>query len=76
MFFHLQTGEQKLTLTAIPPEAPSYISCLNRPFLTGLKQNKEPLQLVGDTGDGILLRFLKLPTKVEQMWKVLSFMSR
>ena len=55
---------QELTLTAVPTEAPRYISGLYCPFLTGLQQNKQPLQLEGDTSDWILFRLLKLPAEV------------
>lgn len=58
---------QKLTLTAIPPKAPCHISGLNGSFLASLQQNKQPLQLVWNTGDWILLRVLKLPAEVEQL---------
>ena len=60
-------GEQKLTLTASPAKAPRHISGLNRPFLTSLQQNKQPLQLEGNTGDRILLRLLKLPAEIAQL---------
>lgn len=53
-----------LTLTAVPAKAPRHISGLNRPLLASLEQNKQPLQLVGDAGDWILLRLLKLPAEI------------
>lgn len=57
-----------LTLTAVPAKAPRHISGLNRPFLTSLQQNKQPLQLEGDTGDWILFRLLKLPAESGQQF--------
>lgn len=50
-----------LTLTAVPAEAARHVCGLDGPFLAGLQEHKQPLQLVGDAGDRILLRLLKLP---------------
>lgn len=50
-----------LTLTAVPAKAPRHIRGFDGPFLAGLQKNKQPLQLVRDAGNGILLRLLKLP---------------
>ena len=55
-----------LTFAAVPAKAPRHISGLDRPFLTSLQQNKQPLQLEGYTGDWILFSLLKLPAEVGQ----------
>lgn len=52
---------QMLTLTAVPAKATRHIRGFDGPFLAGLQKNKQPLQLVRDTGNGILLRLFKLP---------------
>lgn len=60
------------TLTAVPAEAARHICGLNGAFLTGLQEHKQPLELVWDTGDRILLRFLKLPTGAEKVSQYIS----
>lgn len=53
----------ELTLAAVPAKAPRDVCGLDGTLLAGLQQDKESLQLVGDTGDWVLLRvYLKLPT--------------
>lgn len=52
---------QMLTLTAVPAKAPCHIRGFDGPFLAGLQKNKQPLQLVRDAGNRLLLRLLKLP---------------
>lgn len=49
-------GRWKLTLAAVPAEAPRDVRGLDGALLAGLQQHKEPLQLVGDAGDRVLFR--------------------
>lgn len=58
-----ERGVSALTLTTVPTKAPCYISGLDGPFLTGLQENKQSLELVRDAGDWILLRLFKLPAE-------------
>lgn len=58
-----QRGASALTLTTVPTETPRHVGGLDRPFLTGLQENKQSLQLVRDAGDWILLRLFKLPAE-------------
>lgn len=59
-------GVSALTLTTVPTKTPRYVGGLDCPFLTGLQENKQPLQLVRDAGDWILLRLFKLPAEMCQ----------
>lgn len=54
------------TLTAVPAKAAGHVCGLDGTLFTGLQENKQPLELVWDTGDRILLRILKLPTGAEK----------
>lgn len=55
--------EYTLTLAAVPAKAACHIGGLDGPFLAGLQEHKQPLQLIGDAGHRILLGLLKLPAE-------------
>lgn len=55
------------TLTAVPAKAAGHVCSLDGALLTGLQKHKQPLELVRDTGDWILLQLLNLPTGAETL---------
>lgn len=61
------------TLTAVPAKAAGHVCGLDGALLTGLQKHKQPLELVRDTGDRILLQLLKLPTGAETLKTQLEF---
>lgn len=61
------------TLTAVPAKAAGHVCGLDGALLTGLQKHKQPLELVRDTVDRILLRLLKLPTGAETLKTQLFF---
>lgn len=54
-------GDVPLTLAAVPAEAPRHVRGLDGTLLAGLQQDEEPLELIGDAGDGLLLSLLEFP---------------
>lgn len=59
-----------LTLAAVPAKAPRHVRGFDGPFLAGLQKHKQPLQLVRDAGNRILLRLLKLPAG---RWRIVNY---
>lgn len=60
------------TLTAVPAKAAGHVCGLDGALLTRLQENEQPLELVRDTGDWILLGLLKLPAGAETFKIVLE----